>query len=162
RCQHDDDGTGLSEMPAEAEITSDIPCAAETLWRAVHDPQVLVQILKPLVSLKPVKPAAFPEEFVPATYVYRMKAFGFFPLGLQSIHIEHPPPEPGESLPRFLLKDHGSGQIARVWNHTITIVPISDHTCRYTDKIEIEAGLFTAPVLAFARTLFRHRQRRLK
>ncbi len=149
-------------MPATFKLTTEMPCSAEELWRAVHDPLVLRAICAPLVELTPAEPPVFPEEFVPATYVVKMKAFGFLPLGRQAMQIEHPAPEPGEQLPRFLLRDHGTGQLARVWHHEILIVPVTDQTCRYSDLLEIDAGLLTPPVAAFARTYFRHRQRRLK
>ncbi|HXZ67514.1 MAG TPA: hypothetical protein VEH07_02895 [Alphaproteobacteria bacterium] len=137
------------------------PVAAEELWRAVHDPNVLRRVVAPLLTLEPLEPKVFPEEFMPASYVVSVKALGWLPLGRQAINISHPAPEPGESLPRYVLHDKGSGDLARVWDHRITIEPLSKTTCRLTDVVSIDAGLLTPLVALFVRILFRHRHRQL-
>jgi len=149
-------------MAAKFERTSKIPCPAQCLWRAVHDPAVFQHILAPLVIARPHEPRIFPDAYVPGTYVVAMSAFGFFPIGRQTIRLDHPAPEPGEPLPRYVLHDRGSGEIAKTWDHTILIVPASETSALYTDRLVIGAGLLTPFVAAFARILFAHRQRRLK
>ncbi|MBN2003783.1 MAG: hypothetical protein JXA21_10535 [Anaerolineae bacterium] len=52
--------------------------------------------------------------------------------------------------------------MVRVWNHTIRFHPLGTEQLRYTDAIEIEAGLLTVFVWAFAHLFYRHRQRRWK
>ena len=141
--------------------TSVLPIAAEDLWRAVHDPQTLVRVVAPLLELKPLEPKIFPDEFAPATYVVSVKAFGVLPLGRQAINISHPAPEPGETLPRYVLHDKGSGDLAHIWDHRITIEPLSKTACRLSDVVEVEAGVLTPFVALLARILFRHRHARL-
>jgi hypothetical protein len=51
------------------------------------------------------------------------------------------------------------GGAVRTWNHTIAVEPAGAAT-RYSDEIEIEAGLLTAAVAAYARLFYRYRQRR--
>lgn len=148
-------------MRAKFERTSTIPCPAERLWQAVHDPAVFRHIMAPIVIVRPHEPRAFPEAFVPATYVVSMRAFGIVPMGRQKIDLAHPAPQPAEPLPRYLLHDRGAGEIARTWDHTILIEPAGENAARYTDRLLIEAGILTPFVALFARILFAHRQRRL-
>lgn len=142
--------------------TSQLPIAAEELWRAVHDPNVLRRAVGPLLTLSPLEPKVFPEQFMPATYVVSVKAFGWLPLGRQAINISYPAPEPGESLPRYVLQDKGSGDLARLRDHRITIEPVSEATCRLTDAVTVDAGLLTPLVAPLVRILFRYRHRQLR
>jgi hypothetical protein len=143
------------------EKTTVLPAPAERVWRAVHDPLVLKHILEPLIEINPIEPKSFPDEYVPGTYVLGLKLFGRVPAGRQAMRIDHPAPEPGEALPRYVLRDEGSGDIVRMWSHRIAIVPFGDVRCQYTDRITIEAGLLTPFIALFARTLVAHRQKRL-
>jgi hypothetical protein len=54
--------------------------------------------------------------------------------------------------------ERGGG--VRKWNHRITIKPLSDDRCRYTDEIDIGAGPITPLVWAYAHVFYRYRQRR--
>jgi len=141
--------------------TSVLPVPAEELWRALHDPDTLVRISAPLVQIEPLQPHVFPDEFVPATYVVKLKGLGLLALGRHAINISHPAPEPGEGLPRYVLEDRGSGDLARQWDDRMTIVPLSKTTCRLTNVLSLDAGLLTPFVASFARLLLKHRHRRL-
>jgi hypothetical protein len=60
---------------------------------------------------------------------------------------------------RRLVTSEGGG-LVRAWRHTISVVPTADRACRYTDRVEIDAGRATPLVLAFARGFYAQRQRR--
>ncbi len=53
-----------------------------------------------------------------------------------------------------------SGGLFKTWNHQMKVQPISESECRYTDRIELEAGLLNPLVWMFARSFYRCRQRR--
>jgi len=55
-----------------------------------------------------------------------------------------------------------NGTLTKVWNHKITVEKIEEKTVRYTDEIEIKAGLLTFFVWLFSHIFYRHRQRRWK
>jgi hypothetical protein len=98
------------------------------------------------------------QHFPKGTYLIRMKLFGVFPLGTQWIGIEFPAnPAPGVS---YAVRDNGYGQLMRVWDHLITLEPTSDGRTRYTDRVEVNAGLLTPFAWFFAGLFYRHRQRR--
>lgn len=52
------------------------------------------------------------------------------------------------------------GGVVRTWRHTIVVEALDDDTCRYEDEIDIDAGLLTPVVSAFARVFYVYRQRR--
>ncbi len=54
------------------------------------------------------------------------------------------------------------GDFIRVWNHRIHIEPENTVRCRYTDEIEIRAGIATPLVWAFAHLSLRYRQLRFR
>ena len=86
-----------------------------------------------------------------------MFLFGFIPLGWQAIVISLPEPR-GNT--RF-VRDNGHSPLIRRWDHWITIEPSEDgKRTRYTDTVEVEAGLLTPVIAAFARVFYAHRQRR--
>jgi hypothetical protein len=53
-----------------------------------------------------------------------------------------------------------SGGFVRVWNHDARFKPLGPARCSYTDTIEIDAGLLTPLVVAWAHMQYRVRQRR--
>lgn len=48
----------------------------------------------------------------------------------------------------------------RVWNHRLTFEPTGEGSCRYTDQIEIPAGVEGFGTRLFVRSFFRYRHRR--
>lgn len=62
---------------------------------------------------------------------------------------------------RSLQSDEGGGPITS-WRHLITVEPVDDDPTRsrYTDRIEIRAGLLTPAIAWFAHGFYRLRQRR--
>jgi hypothetical protein len=112
----------------------------------------------PLLSFEPEDPPAFPERWEAGTYRVRLRAFGVVPLGWQEVRTEELPGEPG----RWLLRDDGRGSLVRRWDHLITVEPGGPGRTRYTDRVEVEAGLLTPAVGAFAHVFYAHRQRRLR
>lgn len=61
-----------------------------------------------------------------------------------------------------LIESRESGALAPVWNHTIRFHSLEDGKLHYIDEIEIQAGLLTGVIWAFAHLFYRHRQRRWK
>jgi hypothetical protein len=54
------------------------------------------------------------------------------------------------------------GGLLRAWNHTIRVEPDDGGRCRYTDRIEVRAGIWTAVAWLIAQVFFRYRQMRLR
>ena len=58
------------------------------------------------------------------------------------------------------MRDNGRGDLAKRWDHRITIEGTDQGTTQYTDRVEVEAGLLTPGVWAFAQLFYRYRQAR--
>ena len=58
------------------------------------------------------------------------------------------------------LRTHEHGGILKAWNHTLHVEPIDEHSSRYSDTVDIDAGIATVCVAALARGIYRYRQRR--
>ena len=54
------------------------------------------------------------------------------------------------------------GGLLRAWNHLIQVEPLSENSCKYTDEVEVRAGLLTLLAWLLAHGFFRYRQRRLR
>lgn len=141
-------------MTIERSTVLDAP--SERVWKEVNRPDLLRYVAWPLLTFEPVEPAAFPERWAEREYRIRMRAFGLVPLGWQVIGIERPAP----GGPARRLRDDGRGTLARRWDHLITVEPAGPGRTRYTDRVEIEAGLLTPFVGVFAWGFYAHRQRR--
>lgn len=64
----------------------------------------------------------------------------------------------GETVQGMTLSSQESGGISRRWNHDIVVRPVNDAGCHYTDRIDIDAGIFTPFVAGYARWFYKMRQ----
>jgi hypothetical protein len=133
--------------------SSTLAAPADAVWDAVLHPSTFSFVAGPLLRY----PAA---ELAETRWVAgmeledRLLLLGFVPLGRHHIRIES---VDGDAR-RLQTREHGS--LVRRWDHTITVDPIDERSCRYTDQLEIEAGAPTAVIAVLARVLFRYRHLR--
>jgi len=138
-------------------VTTTLPCTLEEAREQVMTSRLMRHVSWPLTMFTPVEPATLPAVWRPGDYVVRMRSLGVLPLGRQTISITLPPAGPGE----VLVRDDGSGQLVRRWDHLITLRSSGDGTCtRYTDRVDVDAGPLTLPVWLWAHLLYRWRQLR--
>ncbi|MGY1694744.1 hypothetical protein ACI8AD_12810 [Geodermatophilus sp. SYSU D00766] len=138
-------------------VTTELPCSVERAREEVGTSRLLLYVSWPLVEFLPVDPPVLPPTWQAGDHLVRMRLFGLVPLGRQTISISFPPTTPD----RVLLRDNGSGDLLRRWDHLITIAPGSSPTrARYTDRIDVDAGLLTSLAWAWAHVLYRWRQHR--
>lgn len=142
-------------------LTTEFACPPETVWAQVHRPALLHWIARPLLRFTPRDPRPWPARWRPGRYRTGMWAFGVIPLGGQWVGIEFPE---GETLNngRGVLRDNGSGTLIRVWDHWIFVEDLGAGRTRYTDRVDVKAGLLTPFIWLFARVFYGHRQRRWK
>lgn len=130
---------------------------ATTVWQEVQTSRLLEYVASPFQTFEPVQPSKLPHVWQTGTYLVRLWLGGLVPLGLQWIVISFP-----SSAEGFELRDQGRGHLARTWDHRITVHALPDGRTRYTDAVEVRAGLLTPLVWGFAQLFYRHRQRRWK
>jgi hypothetical protein len=137
-------------------LSTKLPITAEQAAALVATPALLNHIAAPLLRFVALDPPALPEVWSERRYLVRVLLGGLLPLGRQWIDIScHSGPDGS-----FRMRDNGSGDLARRWDHWITITPADSGGCIYMDDVEIDAGLLTPFVWSFARIFYAHRQRR--
>jgi hypothetical protein len=58
------------------------------------------------------------------------------------------------------LRTHEHGGVLKAWNHTLHVEPVDERSCRYSDTVDIDAGVATGLVAALAVGIYRYRHRR--
>lgn len=140
-------------------LTTQLECPIETVWMQVHRPALLEHIAWPLIRFTYRAPRTPPPRWVEGRYRVGMWSFGVLPLGGQWVGIEYPE---GSSIAdgKAVLRDNGSGTLIHKWDHWIFLEDIGNGRTRYTDRLDVEAGVLTPFVWLFARLFYGHRQRR--
>ena len=83
-----------------------------------------------------------------------MFIFGVVPMGVHSVHLE----KIDQTKYEIQSREHDP-RVAQ-WDHLISIKPLDESRSIYRDTIEINAGILTIVVWAWANWFYRHRQRR--
>jgi hypothetical protein len=117
----------------------------------------LQYVASPILSFHPIVGDDFGTEWVTdKTYELKLRFLKIIPLGSHQIKVIK------IDRKSNTLVTNESGSLSPVWNHTVTFSQIGQRKLRYTDEIEIGAGMLTAAVWLFAHLFYRHRQRRWK
>jgi hypothetical protein len=131
----------------------ELEAAAELVWNAVKTPAAFRTVTRGLLRM-PVIANRDGEWREGETVVGWVFLFGLIPFSRHHLHIARI--DDGDQI----LRSQEHGGLVRLWNHEIEVEPISECRCRYTDRIEIDAGLLTPAVVGYARVFYRLRQRR--
>jgi hypothetical protein len=62
--------------------------------------------------------------------------------------------------PAGTIRTRERGGILKAWNHTLRVESLEENLCRYSDTVDIDAGMLTGVVAATANGIYRYRQRR--
>ena len=77
-------------------------------------PALLNYVVAGLMKFHPIEPNFFPSKWVEGKFSVKMFAFHFLPIGKQIVGIEFP-----QKSDHWVLRDNGSGSIAKTWDHLI-------------------------------------------
>jgi hypothetical protein len=134
-------------------VQSVLPCSAVRAWGGVQTSALLFEVCHPLVAIRPVRGQSLPQTWAEGLEVLcQPSVFGLIPLGTRSLIFERIDPQ------RFEIQTHETDSLVKRWDHLIRVQPIDDMRCRYSDRIEIDAGLLTLLVWAFAQVFYHYRQ----
>lgn len=136
------------------ETTIDAPLAVCTAY--LRTPALLRHVAAPLVGFASREPGGFPEVWSPGPHRVWMLLFGFIPLGPQTVDISHS--EWDAAI--VWVRDNGSGHLVRRWDHRIEMRADGPGRTHYVDQVDIDAGVLTPVVTAFAQLFYRWRQAR--
>ena len=136
-----------------------LPCTPERCHEEVLTTRLLRYVASPMLRFDPIEPPVLPERWDDGEHVVSLRLFGFLPFGRQVIGISRR--DRSREMGHFHaeLRDNGRGSFISKWDHLITI-EAQDGACRYSDRVEVRAGLLTPFVWLFAWFFYRHRQRR--
>ena len=86
----------------------------ETVKSYLMTPALLNYVVAGLMKFHPIEPNFFPSKWVEGKFSVKMFAFHFLPIGKQIVGIEFP-----QKSDHWVLRDNGSGSIAKTWDHLI-------------------------------------------
>jgi hypothetical protein len=140
-----------------ARISTIMRTNEDRMWQELQKVSSLMHVASPILKFRPQKGQSLPDKWILGMeYKLRISSFGIIPLGNHFIRLV----ELNKEEKRIISNEHG--MLTRAWNHTITLNAIDDQTIKYTDKIEIKAGILTFSIWLFAHVFYRHRQRKWK
>lgn len=140
-----------------ARISTRLACSEGELWHKITEPKSLQFVTSPLLRFVPVQQDGLAGEWqVGVPYPLKLYFLNVIPLGRHTILLMRIDKETNT------IVSQESGQLARVWNHTISFREIAPGIVSYTDEIEIRAGWLTPAIWLFAQLFYRYRQRRWK
>ncbi len=126
-----------------------------TMWEKLVQVATLQHVAAPWLVFEFRDPPEAPRAWaVDTPYRVSLSLFGVIPLGHHEIRIVE------IDTDQKVLVSNEHGRLTKQWDHRITLEPIDQSHLRYTDQLEIRAGLLTLPVWLFAQLFYRHRQRR--
>ena len=141
-------------MMRTLKISTYLAADLETVKSYLMTPALLNYVVAGLMKFHPIEPNFFPSKWVEGKFSVKMFAFHFLPIGKQIVGMEFP-----QKSDHWVVRDNGSGSIAKTWDHLIFLESEGGGT-RYTDEVSIDAGLFTLPIYIYAFIFYSYRQMR--
>jgi hypothetical protein len=136
-------------------VSSEIPIDINTAWEKVQTSSLWEFVIKGKIKFRPVGDY-FPERWEQGTTVkVRMILYGVIPFG--GVHTLFFEKVDGENK---VIQTREWDDSAKVWNHKISLTKISDSDIYYEDDIIIYGGLITGVISSWAKSFYKHRQKR--
>ena len=142
---------GRAARAMQARSSVDLPLAVEEVWRLTKRTPTQLYLSKQGFAYAADLPVERHEGYEAS---YRLRLFGRIPAWEHRQRFEVVDDERRELIVRE------SGGPYRVWDHTMRVEETVAGTSRFTDVIDVEAGLMTPVVWAAAWALCRSRARR--
>lgn len=138
----------------EVSITSILPAPPERVWNELQKTETFLFVTDGMMSFADTD--SWPEIMLEQGKVMpiRLRLWGVGPHFPHVIRFVEVNPQ------RRLVQTEEQGGFVRVWDHRITVELHEGGTTRYTDRLELQAGVLTPFIRPFATAFYRHRQRR--
>ena len=134
-------------------VSTNLDASTDKAWGAVKRPATLVRVARGMLGF--AGSDSFPEEWREGHALEtRLLFFHLVPSWRHHLRVAKIDEEKRE------IVSNESGGFVRRWNHLIRVEPIRNGRSRYTDEIDIDAGLLTPFVWGFASVFYRYRQMR--
>ena len=151
------DYQGKQVTASKLTVSSEIQIDIDTAWRKVQTSALLNFVTQGKVKFKP-SGGQFPETWKEGeTVSTKMFVYGFVPFGgLHSLCFE----KIDKASKTLQTKEWDDS--AKVWNHKITLAKLTDTIIMYEDEIIIYGGVLTGFITWWAKSFYKHRQKRWK
>ena len=142
-----------SKIMAIVERSTELAAPAEAVWRAVKTPSAFRTVTRGILTMPVIKHRddGWRDGETVQGWVF---LFGCIPFSSHTLRLSRIDDS------GMTLSSRESGGLLRRWNHDIVVRPINNAWCNYTDRIDIDAGIFTPVVAGYARWFYKMRQRR--
>ena len=136
-------------------VSSELNIDIHKAWNEVQKSSLLEFVCKGKVRFKPVD-SEFPKLWKKDMIIrVKMLVYGYIPFGgihtLKFITID---PE------NFTVLTNEKNSIVKIWNHGISMEQIDENRIKYTDEIELYAGILTNFIMKWAESFYKYRQKR--
>lgn len=136
-------------------VSSDIPININTAWAKVQTSGLLEFVAKGMLKFKPLE-GKFPEIWKEGSSVKTaMYAYCIIPMG--GVHTLYMEKIDGANK---VIQSKEWDSFARVWNHKISMKKTGDTSIHYEDEIIIYGGFWTGLISLWAKSFYKHRQKR--
>lgn len=134
-------------------VTSNFETNINKVWCKIQDVDTLREICKPKASFIAGNdsPMIWEEG---RTFLFNMYLHRIIPIGRHTIQVVKMDKASGE------IDTHEYNRTVTIWNHSIKMEKVSEHTTRYTDVVDLYAGRLTAIVAWWTLRFYKHRQRK--
>lgn len=134
-------------------ISQVYPVSAQTLWEDILDPNALAESMQGSLTY-----SGLPKEpvFEGQRIVVSLKRWGWFPMGRWTMDVVRRDDD------RRILESCEFGGLVRKYQHRLEVEPLNDGEARYTDYLDLDAGIFTDLMFPTFVSMYekRHQQRR--
>ncbi len=134
-------------------VVTELDAPADVIWATVQRPEAFVHVAGAMLRYPAAERHAGPWRVDDETegWAFLLRLIPFSRHTIRVVHIDH-------DAMTFLTEEGGG--LVRMWKHHIAVETLPDGRSRYADRIDIDAGILTPAVAAFARLFYRYRQRR--
>jgi len=134
-------------------VTSDFGTNIENIWCKIQDIDTLREICKPKASFISCddSPLIWEEG---RSFLFKMYLHKVIPIGKHTINVVKM-----DRVSREIDTNEYNKRVP-IWNHYIKMEEISKNVTRYTDIVDLYAGLFTSLAAWWTLRFYKHRQRK--
>lgn len=145
---------GKSKKGLKIIVSTNLNNTIEKIWDKILNIETLIFICKPMARFKLLSNENIIKWELNKEYIFKLFIYGFLPFGRHKIILEKIDPNNG----LLVSKEHN--KIVKIWNHKIYMKNEGEMKIKYTDEVDIYAGIFTLFVVSWATLFYKHRQKK--
>lgn len=135
-------------------VTTTLNSNIHEVWQRIQNVDTLVKICKPMARFTPYNGEMPTNWGIDRSYDFNLYFHCILPVGKHTIRIE----SMNEQTHEIQSREYNT--LVPIWNHLIKIESVDGKSVRYTDEIELYAGVLTGFVAWWSSRFYRHRQKR--